>query len=527
MITCPRCQHQNSDTSDKCALCGTHLAPASRPHKPEAEHFDVDWNLGDSPDLFGLADEKPVSRRTTGSLPGLQGARPRATPPPVPPAPQQQHAPQPPRAQAAATSNPAGLAKLLQDALSPASTAAQDVSRSAEAARSRPVAAASTAPGARRITSPTPRSAPPTPAEDRLSDFLLDALSQEDAPPEPKRRTTTEQAAPAVSAIPPAKQSQAGAALLRSGALLHPKSGAVTCASCGGANPEGMYYCVHCGSSLIENIAQPAPTGEIECAACSAPNPAENRFCGTCGYPLANNSEAPTNWQDAIASSSGSQARHGAAFTVKLISINEDGSDGVAIPLDYKKTVIGRSGDTRFPTDAFLSPKHASLLIERDGVYIEDLYSLNGTFVKLRDEVTLSPGDIFLMGRQVLRFERFEQNITPKARSSDGTRYMGSPPPGGRFKLLQIGIGGVVQNVYCIPENGAVLGREQGEIIFPRDKFMSSRHAQLYPREEGRFCLVDLNSSNGTWIKIWEKTRIQNDDYIFLGQQLFRVELHT
>ena len=179
-----------------------------------------------------------------------------------------------------------------------------------------------------------------------------------------------------------------------------------------------------------------------------------------------------------------------------------------------------------FPTDAFLSPKHASISIDEDGVYIEDLYSLNGTFVKLRDEVTLTPGDIFLMGRQVLRFERFEQTITPKARSSDGTRYMGSPPPGGKYKLLQIGIGGVVQNVYCVPDNGAVLGREQGEIIFPRDKFMSSRHAQLFPREEGKFCLVDLNSSNGTWIKIWEKTQIHNDDYVFLGQQLFRVELH-
>src|SRR5690606_2832887 len=167
---------------------------------------------------------------------------------------------------------------------------------------------------------------------------------------------------------------------------------------------------------------------------------------------------------------------------------------------------IGRSGDTRFPTDAFLSPEHARLVIEESQLHIEDLYSLNGTYIRIRDEVRLSPGDCFLMGRQVLRFERFEQTVTPKARSADGTRYMGSPPPGGQYKILQVGIGGVYQNVYCLSESGAVLGREKGDIVFPRDRFMSSRHAQIYPRDDGHYYLVDLNSSNGTWTKIWERT---------------------
>lgn len=129
------------------------------------------------------------------------------------------------------------------------------------------------------------------------------------------------------------------------------------------------------------------------------------------------------------------------------------------------------------------------------------------------------------MGRQVLRFERFEQPISPKTKSSDGTRYMGSPAPGGSYKILQIGIGGVIQNVYCLPETGAVLGREKGDIIFPHDKFMSSRHAQIYTGEDGHCYLVDLTSSNGTWIKIWEKTRLRQSDYIFMGQQLFRVHI--
>src|SRR5690606_39339745 len=121
-------------------------------------------------------------------------------------------------------------------------------------------------------------------------------------------------------------------------------------------------------------------------------------------------------------------------WAIRLISINEDGTDGAAIALEFLETTVGRDGDTRFPTDAFLSPKHARFHIEKGDLFIEDLYSLNGTFLKLRDETRLTAGDTILMGRQVLRFERFEQSITPRTKSSDGTRYMGSPAPGGQFK---------------------------------------------------------------------------------------------
>jgi hypothetical protein len=69
-----------------------------------------------------------------------------------------------------------------------------------------------------------------------------------------------------------------------------------------------------------------------------------------------------------------------------------------------------------------------------------------------------------------------------------------------------------------------VLGREKGDIVFPHDKFMSGRHAQIYTGDDGHCYLVDLNSSNGTWIKLWEKTELYGGDYLFLGQQLFRVD---
>ncbi len=265
------------------------------------------------------------------------------------------------------------------------------------------------------------------------------------------------------------------------------------------------------------HVHEEAGVGEVNCRSCGAVSSVDNRYCGRCGASLADAARRPRPVSEL-------GDRREVELDVRLVSINEDGTDGIEIPLRYNETIVGRSGDTRFPTDAFLSPKHARLLVERGVLFIEDLYSLNGTYVRIRDEVALSPGDCFLMGRQVLRFERFEQTISPKARAADGTRYMGSPPPGGEYKILQVGIGGIYQNVYCLPESGAILGREKGDIVFPRDRFMSSRHAQIYPREDGQYYLVDLNSSNGTWTKIWDRYQLTHGDLIFLGQQLFRVE---
>jgi pSer/pThr/pTyr-binding forkhead associated (FHA) protein len=329
-------------------------------------------------------------------------------------------------------------------------------------------------------------------SDDELQNFLLEALDAEDDddyvleevndddPSGPQVDQTDRMVDPPVQA----PKAHADASTDKQGTV---------CSSCQADNPPGMRFCVQCGGSLKgatkSNTSLPQPEPQREPPPPSAAAKQEN------------------------------------PWDIHLVSINEDGSDGISIPLEFLETTLGRDGDTRFPTDAFLSPKHARLHIDDGDLYLEDLYSLNGTFLKLRDEVRLTPGDSFLMGRQVLRFERFEQSITPKTKSSDGTRYMGSPAPGGSYKILQIGIGNVVQNVYCLPESGAVLGREKGDIIFPHDKFMSSRHAQIYTAEDGQCYLVDLNSSNGTWTKIWEKSQLEGGDYIFMGQQLFRVHV--
>ena len=69
-----------------------------------------------------------------------------------------------------------------------------------------------------------------------------------------------------------------------------------------------------------------------------------------------------------------------------------------------------------------------------------------------------------------------------------------------------------------------VLGREEGDIVFRDDAFMSRRHAAL--TWDGRTAkLTDLGSSNGTFVRITGPTPLKHGDHVRMGDQLLRIEL--
>lgn len=73
------------------------------------------------------------------------------------------------------------------------------------------------------------------------------------------------------------------------------------------------------------------------------------------------------------------------------------------IELQQGTYTIGRSEESDlFLNDLTVSRQHAVLAVEKDGVFIEDLGSLNGTFIngKLIDKrATLNDGDVIQIGR--------------------------------------------------------------------------------------------------------------------------------
>jgi pSer/pThr/pTyr-binding forkhead associated (FHA) protein len=83
---------------------------------------------------------------------------------------------------------------------------------------------------------------------------------------------------------------------------------------------------------------------------------------------------------------------------------------GDAFAIDSHPLTIGRgsNNDIALPADEYASTRHVRFEPRRDGVWIEDIGSTNGTFVngiRLTRERRLAPGDVVRIGETDLRFE--------------------------------------------------------------------------------------------------------------------------
>ena len=85
-------------------------------------------------------------------------------------------------------------------------------------------------------------------------------------------------------------------------------------------------------------------------------------------------------------------------------------SEGDEWELDSSSLTLGRSSqnDIELKRDEYASSSHARFEPRRDGVWVEDIGSTNGTYlngIRLTRPKRLSPGDIVRIGETELRYE--------------------------------------------------------------------------------------------------------------------------
>jgi pSer/pThr/pTyr-binding forkhead associated (FHA) protein len=86
-------------------------------------------------------------------------------------------------------------------------------------------------------------------------------------------------------------------------------------------------------------------------------------------------------------------------------------AEGERFEIDTKALTMGRGApnDIRLDADEFASSHHARIDPRRDGVWVEDIGSTNGTYVngtRLSRPQKLAPGDVVRVGETDLRYER-------------------------------------------------------------------------------------------------------------------------
>jgi len=208
----------------------------------------------------------------------------------------------------------------------------------------------------------------------------------------------------------------------------------IKCTECGYENMDGLDYCDGCGAKLNAAAGAPmAPGGAAPAppAAESAPTQSAQEPAGT---PLAaeapameapaaeaSKSEAPTGELNKPAAAPAPAAEPAAvvgAFKAKFTVIR-GGRKGQDFPLEDGNNLIGRWDPETgsFPEvdldaddpEAKISRKHALCRIENGKITVEDIGSLNGTYVNRGPRlqpgspVDLKSGDEIIIGKTFLK----------------------------------------------------------------------------------------------------------------------------
>lgn len=334
-------------------------------------------------------------------------------------------------------------------------------------------------------------------------------------------------------------------------------AGTVVCAQCQTTNPSNGRFCVNCGSPInaarggqqaappsarpaqpaqppasarapappkaavvpIVKIADPRDGSEetVQCGRCRGSNARHMAFCQFCGARLGVETAAPYT----------APVPDDAA---RLVVIAQDGTSGRQYAIDAEQIDIGREeGSILLPSDPYVSPRHARVLRRGGRIFLRDLSSVNGVYVRLRAAERLQHADLVLIGLEVLRFEVVsdaEKGLGPAIER--GTRVFGSPALPRYARICQRTVEGAARDVFYLGRDETVVGRESGDLVFTNDPFMSRRHA-VFSRDaaSGVFSLQDLGSSNGTYLAIRGEHEIVQGDHLRIGQHLFRLDMET
>ena len=216
---------------------------------------------------------------------------------------------------------------------------------------------------------------------------------------------------------------------------------------------------------------------------------------------------------------------------VPLLLIREGSLAGEEIDV-RAEIVLGHEVDLVIE-DAELSRRHARLRAVDGGIEVEDLGSLNGTWVngaRITEPARLNPGDILRLGVNVIEVppqpRPAETVLSPSATITSPAATVASPVSTALAPVLVV-TGGAHAGQRIALTAEVTLGREDDIDVELDDPELSRRHLFVRPIGE-QVALEDLGSRNGTWLngaRLSEPATASPGDVIRLGTTTMTLEL--
>jgi ribosomal protein L40E/pSer/pThr/pTyr-binding forkhead associated (FHA) protein len=285
------------------------------------------------------------------------------------------------------------------------------------------------------------------------------------------------------------------------------------CANCGALNPPAAKFCFDCGTPFAKKAA-PAP---------APPSIQVDAALGAEVYEDATMESPPVPAESVAEPIPEEQAP---PFAARLVQ--EGGpAQGTEFALAHLENSIGGSAaHIGFGDDAFVAPHAATLAFVDERLVLRDEGSANGVYLRVREPVALEPGDLFVAGERLLRYDGPVE--VPRGVDADPP-FLGAPRPQGAVVRVTEVLTGARTGRTCYRSPPSIsIGRAGCDLNFPADALLAARHAELRFGEDGSATLADVaEGGSGVFLRVrpQQPVELRAGDVLRVGQQQLRLEV--
>ena len=291
------------------------------------------------------------------------------------------------------------------------------------------------------------------------------------------------------------------------------------CTSCGARNPPAAKFCFDCGTPFAKKASSAPPPPSIEIAADLGAETFEDATMQT----------APVPAEEPVPAESVAEAipeEQPPPFAAKLVLETGDGS-GTEFTLGHLENSLGGSAaHVGLGDDPHVAPHAATVAFVDERLVLRDEGSANGVYVRVREPAPLEPGDLFIAGERLFRYDG---PVDVSRAPAGDPPLLGAPRPGeALYRVTEVLLGAKTGRTCHRAPPAVSIGRTGCDMNFGDDPLLAARHAEVRLAEDGAATLVDLGEgASGVFLRIraQQPVELQAGDVVRIGDQRLRVEV--